>query len=199
MELVIHRKVIFAFLLPVWILIRILIVTYNRKKGNKLPLRKEITFNIFIFYIFCVCVLTLFPLYLDFSGSRNGYISVNLVPVLFTLKKVLNITNNPDFHNFMLIYWIVNIFGNMFLLLPFGLLLPMLWNKFKDFKKIVLLGFCFSLNIETIQLLSGLVGNRGRTFDVDDILLNTIGAGLGFILFDKCLLKISKRKSMKRI
>ncbi|MEG3068319.1 MAG: VanZ family protein [Syntrophaceticus schinkii] len=49
-----------------------------------------------------------------------------------------------------------------------------------------LFAFLFSLGIETLQLLLTLMGNIGRAFDVDDILLNTLGAFIGVSLYSIC-------------
>ena len=45
----------------------------------------------------------------------------------------------------------------------------------------VLLGFSVSLAVETIQLVT-----RVGIFDVDDLMLNTLGAALGYLVFAVC-------------
>ncbi len=59
---------------------------------------------------------------------------------------------------------------------PFGFLLPVLWRKCRKWNVTVLSGFLLSLFIELIQLFSS------RATDVDDLLMNTLGAGLGYSL-----------------
>lgn len=66
---------------------------------------------------------------------------------------------------------------NVVLFLPFGFLLPMLWPKQDRFWKILLAGAAFSLLIELSQLLNI------RSSDIDDLLLNTLGAVIGFVLY----------------
>ena len=39
-------------------------------------------------------------------------------------------------------------------------------------------GFCLSLFVESMQLIF-----KVGSFDVDDMLLNTVGAGLGFLVY----------------
>lgn len=85
-------------------------------------------------------------------------------------------------HNFMIKFWIKNILGNIFLFIPLGIMLPILRKKFQNFSRTILFAFCLSLSVEILQLFSGYIGNSGRIFDIDDILLNIIGAGLGLIL-----------------
>ncbi len=65
--------------------------------------------------------------------------------------------------------------GNALMLLPFGFLAPLLWEKLRLLRVLpVALGFI--LLIELLQPLTG------RSFDIDDILLNFLGAAVGALL-----------------
>lgn len=64
---------------------------------------------------------------------------------------------------------------NILMLLPVGISLSFV---FESKRKVILLGFCFSCLIEVSQLLTG----RGL-FEIDDILHNTIGVGLGILVY----------------
>lgn len=79
---------------------------------------------------------------------------------------------------------------NIIFFMPFGFLLPILWNKFRKFIPTVFAGFIFSLIIEVGQLFTI------RATDVDDLIMNTLGTILGFILF-KILSIIFKKLSNK--
>lgn len=79
---------------------------------------------------------------------------------------------------------------NIIFFMPFGFLLPTLWNKFRKFIPTVFVGFIFSLIIEVGQLFTI------RATDVDDLIMNTLGTILGFILF-KILSIIFKKLSNK--
>ena len=72
----------------------------------------------------------------------------------------------------------LNLAGNVVAFVPFGLFLPLLLRDLRYFWKTVLLGFEFSLLVEIMQLF-GKVGS----FDVDDILLNTLGTACGYVSF----------------
>ena len=72
---------------------------------------------------------------------------------------------------------------NILLFVPFGLLVPLLWARMDHPAIIVCSGFGFSMLIELSQLL-----NNRRT-DIDDLLLNTFGALIGYAIF-KVILKI---------
>ena len=71
-----------------------------------------------------------------------------------------------------------NLLGNVLAFVPFGMILPMLTTKCRNFFHIVLLGVDFSLFVETIQLIS-----KVGSFDVDDLILNTLGAALGYLVY----------------
>ena len=63
---------------------------------------------------------------------------------------------------------------NAVMFAPFGFLLPVLWCKCRKWKVTVLAGFLLSLTIEILQMFCF------RATDVDDLLMNTLGAGFGF-------------------
>jgi glycopeptide antibiotics resistance protein len=71
-----------------------------------------------------------------------------------------------------------NLLGNLLGFIPFGLLLPLVIPFFRNLFKTLLAGFLLSLGYETIQLVFDL-----GIFDVDDLILNTAGALIGFIIF----------------
>lgn len=69
----------------------------------------------------------------------------------------------------------LNLLGNVAAFMPFGFFLPLLSEKERRLLMITLLTFELSLVVEVVQLFTG----RG-SFDVDDLLLNTIGGMLGY-------------------
>ena len=77
--------------------------------------------------------------------------------------------------------WLLFIFfGNIIMFVPVGLFTGLLWRNPKWWKAF-LAGLLSSTTIETVQLFIG------RRTDVDDVILNTLGALLGYWLF--CVLK----------
>lgn len=77
---------------------------------------------------------------------------------------------------------------NLLLFLPFGLLVPLIWPDLNHPLPVVGSGFACSLLIELSQLL-----NRRRT-DIDDLILNTIGALIGYAVFS-LLSRLVKQRS----
>ena len=84
---------------------------------------------------------------------------------------------------------------NGILLMPLGIYLSYYFNK--NLKKTIIIAFCVSLFFELTQL-SGLYGyyNRPyRLFDVDDLMLNSFGGCLGYMIspiFKRFLPNVSK-------
>lgn len=72
----------------------------------------------------------------------------------------------------------LNIIGNMAGFMPFGFFLPVISRRSRRFYNTVLLSFLFSLSIETVQLVF-----KVGSFDVDDMILNTLGGFFGFLLY----------------
>ena len=84
--------------------------------------------------------------------------NINLVPFAYMFS---------DYRNSLL---------NVLLFVPLGFLLPVLWKRFRSFFWTGLLGFSFSLSIELLQLLTL------RATDINDLMTNTTGTILGWLL-----------------
>lgn len=69
---------------------------------------------------------------------------------------------------------------NIILFLPLGFLAPLLWTSWRKENRVVALGFVVSAAIEILQMFCG------RATDVDDLLMNTMGAMFGYLLFCWC-------------
>lgn len=65
---------------------------------------------------------------------------------------------------------------NILLFLPLGFFLPLLWEDRRQFHRVVLEGFLISLTIELLQILTF------RATDVNDLITNTLGTILGYLL-----------------
>ena len=66
---------------------------------------------------------------------------------------------------------------NMIMMMPFGFLLPLIWQNWRGFGKVILAGFGFSLLIEVLQLFNT------RLSDVDDLIMNSLGAAAGYLVW----------------
>ncbi|WP_308696510.1 VanZ family protein [Streptomyces antimycoticus] len=73
--------------------------------------------------------------------------------------------------------------GNVLLGAPFGVLLPMLLPKARGAVRVVVVTALVMVAVETVQ---GLIV-EGRAFDIDDVILNTTGALLGYVVVGRWL------------
>jgi glycopeptide antibiotics resistance protein len=149
-------------------------VTFLRLKGKKRFLYLTF-FTIFYAYIVAVLEYTLiqfqsllllkyFKPDLILHGQAAGK-SLNLIPL---------ITLTPEDIQTSLL--------NIGLLIPFGFGLPFI----TDFRlnRVVVMGGLVSIGIELLQLLSGLVASiTFRVADINDVIFNTMGVFIGYLLF----------------
>ncbi|EJE99307.1 VanZ family protein [Liquorilactobacillus mali] len=75
------------------------------------------------------------------------------------------------------------IVGNMVMLIPLTIFISLLWEDKATFKKMLVISFLTSLTIESSQLLLSYVYLEHRLFDINDLLQNTLGGVIGFLIF----------------
>jgi glycopeptide antibiotics resistance protein len=169
-----------------WIIIRGLFLIWNKKYKDISP-QRELLFNTFIFY--CISVITV-TLPIDFGGLPGGHhLGINIIPFM---DMVRDFQHNTFFSlSFRLRFLFRNLIGNILLLLPLGLFLPILWSKFRDFGKTVFMGVVVSLAIELSQLFLSYLSLGSRSTDIDDLILNTLGIVIGYIIYDKILVRFN--------
>nr|WP_229698373.1 VanZ family protein [Wenjunlia tyrosinilytica] len=73
--------------------------------------------------------------------------------------------------------------GNILLGVPFGVLLPVVWPKARGLLRVCVLTAVVMVMVETVQ---GMLV-EGRAFDIDDVILNTVGALLGYLVLGRRL------------
>jgi glycopeptide antibiotics resistance protein len=107
-------------------------------------------------------------LMLNFGGTNGGH-PPNFIPFKTIVPYLLGYKG-----------WLIagiNLIGNIVLLIPVGLLLPLLFRNIKG-KTAFTAGFVFSLLIESLQALLNI-----GVFDIDDVLLNALGVLMGYWAF----------------
>ena len=124
--------------------------------------KRKILTSLFAVYIFAVLWLTL-------SDRQWGKRQAELVP----FWEVVNLFENISI-KYLRDFWLVQIFGNIAMFIPLGVLLPYLCGITK-FKKVFLMSLAFSAGIEITQYITG----RGLC-EFDDVFNNTLGACVGF-------------------
>lgn len=149
------------------------------KKTNTDTLRKSSTV-IMAFYILGVLYITLI------NRTVDADIGVRLIPFKTyyeLLRDVFRALVNGDWTQIEYTIW-SGLILNILLLVPFGILVPIVTNSKASAVKLILAGAIFSFSIEFLQLLT-----RRGWFDVDDIINNTLGAFIGVKLHRKTLSK----------
>ncbi|MDQ9814963.1 VanZ family protein, partial [Acinetobacter pittii] len=74
-----------------------------------------------------------------------------------------------------------NLLGNVVGFIPLGFIPPVVSSNARGFFFITFLGFSLSLCVETAQLITKL-----GCFDVDDLVMNTLGTAIGYFVFAVC-------------
>ena len=130
-----------------------------------------------ILFILYLCALTYFLFFSEKYGRTmaDREYSYNLVPFL----EIKRFWNHREMLGFMAVF--TNLAGNVLAFLPFGAILPVISRRTRGIFRIMLLSFEFSLLVECIQLVS-----KVGSFDVDDLLLNTLGGVMGYVFFKLC-------------
>lgn len=146
--------------------------------------RKAIDYLIhysFIFYLLCLIKFTFFPVAIYNHPELMGSSSyVQLIP----FKSIIETINNKNY---------IQDWGNIILLMPFSVYLTILNKRTKVFGYSVIFGVAITFTIESVQLLIDYVTHfSNKLFDVDDMILNTIGFVLGWFLTKKLANKLNK-------
>ena len=70
------------------------------------------------------------------------------------------------------------VIGNLVMLLPLGIYIPLLFPRLAGFFKVCIICLSVSVSIELMQLIT-----NARSTDIDDVILNTSGAIVGYIIY----------------
>ena len=142
------------------------------RAGRRSLLPAWLTWTAAAGYAAVLALVTLAPIRLrsDFGHYRNNW-KPQLVPVW---NLVVNLRDGDR-----VMATLAGAAGNVALFLPFGFLLPLLAPRMDRWWRTVGAGFALSAAIELTQLaFPGL-----RRPDVNDVLMNTLGAALGFAAY----------------
>jgi glycopeptide antibiotics resistance protein len=127
--------------------------------------RESVVVTLFAYMLAVACV-TFFPMSIIFYDWHGRF---SLVPLASIADLVLHATAETA---------LKNIGGNIVMFVPLGLLLPMLFRRLRSLGSLVWRVALISAAIEALQLPT-----RVRATDVDDIILNVVGAVIGYGLF----------------
>lgn len=146
-------------------LIFIIYMFFMTIKNKKYSWGQFLLVTSFAVYFLSMIHLVFFPIEINIGEYANltpWYKSINFIPLL-----------TIDAATFIL---------NIIMLVPLGMYLPLLSSKFQSVKKAASMGLYISLSFEFTQLLMRIIFGNGRSTDINDLLANTLGAVIGFLL-----------------
>lgn len=168
-----------------YLVVRGVLIRIKYRKQKQIYWLKEVTSLLFVTYIYMIVSVTLFPLPLGFDFNyENVSRFINIVPLASIIENInkIGIAYDGDVQ-FMIGLILRNVGGNILLFMPLGFLVPVVWNKFKSFKNVLLLGLIASISIEILQLLESFTGRWGRITDIDDVIFNVLGIMIGYLIY----------------
>lgn len=173
------------------------ILSQYHKYGSINPLRVLIIYS-FILYMICIYFLVILPLPKMTEVTESA--GMNLLPFSFIediLRQTTFVISDPK--TYLKAFFdpcIYTVLFNIMMTIPFGMYMRYYFEC--DLKKTIKLTFLLSLFFELTQLtgLYFIYPHPYRLFDVDDLLLNTLGGALGFFLFGSIQRLLPSRKEI---
>ena len=186
-----------AFILTIPFLI------YQYRKYGAIPILKSIIFYSFILYLITAYYMVMLPLpSIEYVKKLNTPYT-QLVPFQFikdiTATVSFDVTNFNDIINIFSHSTIYVVVFNFILTLPFGVYLKYYFNK--KWYQTIIYSFLFSLFFELTQLsgLYGIYPRPYRLFDVDDLIINTLGGFFGHLITPLLTIFLPTQKELESI
>ncbi len=151
----------------------------NRKKYGKRPFLRHLSVFIFIGVIVSLFYATIFVGGIDF---HPGYHLINLHPFIW-MRETYAMGAGKMAEQLAL---------NLGMMIPMGFILPVVFGRMRKFSKTVGCVIILIAAIETIQYFIG------RSADVDDLIMNTLGSMIGYGIFALCNCLFGKKSWWKK-
>jgi glycopeptide antibiotics resistance protein len=152
-----------------FILLALIYFVFFYRRWRRRSIKELVINTIMYIYIVMVLFVTLMPFPIPFGATNNLFIeTANVIP----------------FRDLALNYdgAVREIILNVIMMMPFGFLYPIIRKK--GILITIVLVFFFSLFIESSQLLSAWWGSLySRSFDVTDLITNTFGGLIGYLIY----------------
>lgn len=150
--------VAWATLIIFIVILSIIRVAYLINNRTKFVLYKELMLLLFLTYILLMFELVTFK-------DINALSGFNLTP----FKEIFRYELGSKL-------FLQQVLGNILIFIPFGFFATY-YIKIRKYRYIFIVGLLSSAIIEVVQYF------LGRSFDVDDIILNLLGASIGFLVY----------------
>lgn len=151
---------------------------------KKVKLNKWLFNMSFGLYLSIIIAICFFPIRVGVIGED---LANNFIPFKSIAESISESISNRS------PYGMISVFGNLIMLTPLGLYFHF---YIKDLKNRLLDVFLFSIAIETIQFIIGLlIGYNYRCIDIDDVILNVSGGIISCLLVNFALRKYAEKKN----
>ena len=168
--LYIHYSDIVVLISAVWLLVRVIQII----KKRRISLKRELQLLLVYVCLIVVARFTFFPFStvngqiqpLVFDPATAFPFRINCLPFVY----LLDYPNKRDI--------LLNVIGNTTMFLPLGIVWPIVFKELNTPKKAIAAGIGVSLCIEILQLPF-----YDRVTDIDDLILNTVGFLIGYLIF----------------
>ncbi len=145
--------------------------------GYKKPAPSRVALSLlFLAYLSGVLSMTIIPS--ERFGLNNTISLLNYIPGKNTLHDFKVNWYARSWFNWKIYFG--NLLGNIVMFIPLGAFLKLLYNY--SFRKTVFIAFLAAFCIELTQYIQHLF-HYYRDVDIDDVMLNTLGAATGYWLF----------------
>lgn len=160
----------FVFITMIWLLVRGIIWTRNKKMEWKRELQ------LLLVYI-CIVVIA------RFTFCPFGKVDGKIQPLLFDASKIfpprINLVPFVHMNDYAIKREaVLNFVGNTAMFIPVGIVYPYVYKKINTHGKVIAAGVGFTLCIEIVQLLF-----YDRVTDIDDLILNSLGYLIGYGIY----------------
>ncbi|PAF28639.1 VanZ family protein [Paenibacillus sp. 7516] len=150
---------------PLFILILLALVIHARVSTVRYTSKQYLLMLTFAIYMLGVLHFVFFPIDVNigiYANQTPWYKNLQWVPLL-----------TADAPSFLL---------NIVLFMPLGFLLPLLKPSVDSIRKAAAVGLMLSFTIEILQLVIRITLGNGRSTDINDLIANTAGSVLGFVI-----------------
>ena len=178
-------------------------VFFQYRKVGYVQFNRSLVFYLFAFYAMTAFLLTVLPLppvsenFCEFRGS----VPPKLTPFRFVKNTFWEVQGNISLFSIVKSSTFMVTAFNVLLLMPLGFFLKYLF-QIKNVGIAILIGFLSALFFEITQLtaLYGLYPCRYRHFEVDDLITNTFGCYIGFVIaaYTTFLPNVSRKPLLNR-
>lgn len=168
MAISLNNRTLFFLFLIIYIarLVTIILI-----KKDRIHLKKEAKRIILLAYVWMLISTTLFPILIPPVGINRVTFNYN----------VLELFNCTDIR-----IWIYNVIGNIVLFVPMYFCININYKALTG-KRMLVISVLVSVFIEVLQLVenvSGLADFTSRVTDVNDVILNTLGGMIGWLIYE---------------